>query len=469
MASNATPGATSFATDDYSLPSVVTDIGNLTPDKIFDKFQKRCVVLQGNDVTAVSPFQPNASEKVAASRAKMLTERRSADDEQDRSSSWRSRTNQISEGDAGIELKDDSLIGYIRDELIQGFIASTGFRMFSLAMIVLNSVLVGVQTNERLEQAYAWGLNAIDYIFLTIFTMEILLKWCRGFGLFWKSGWNVFDFVLVAISLVGQGLSFMSSGRVLRIMRVLRAFRTIRSIRMVRGLQMIVNTVFRSLPDMGNIFMLMGIVMYIFAIVGVTLFKDYVPQHFGSLPLAMYTLYVALTQDGWAKVFTDMDRAALTTQSSIYFFLFIIIGAFIFMNIISGVIVTNFQHAHEEHRRTTQLKFRTLGNPAPDWAADRAKAVARISHHSHCDPNRVNVQTRLPGGDRIAIKSLKPSFTQVEIYVLTIAAMERNRDQYHAMLTQLSSTIGRVHEFNAALNRDVAEHTIHLGIAEQYL
>lgn len=441
----------SFATTDYAVPGINVEFGGMSEAKIFNRFQKR--QQQGNG----SPFQPHAGRIV---RLANQSESNRVDEQarkklrpSGRTTSWDEAYRQ-SEAEV-VALETESLVSYIRDELIQGFIASTGFRMFSLVIIVLNSILVGVQTNESLERAYAWELNTLDYIFLTIFTMEIVLKWIRGFGLFWKSGWNVFDFVLVAISLVGQGLSFMSSGRVLRILRVLRAFRTIRSIRMVRGLQMIVNTVFRSLPDMGNIFMLMGIVMYIFAIVGVTLFKDYVPYHFGSLPLAMYTLYVALTQDGWAKIYVDMDRAGLTTQSSIYFFLFIIIGAFIFMNIISGVIVTNFQHAHEEHRRTTQLKFRSLGNPEPPW--EKATTNQAAPQHEHCNPNRVTAPTRLPPAT--AIKSLYPSFSEVEQYILTVAAMEKNKEQYDQLLSSLSTTIAKVHDFNMVLSSDATRST----------
>ena len=82
-----------------------------------------------------------------------------------------------------------------------------------------------------------------------------------------------------------------------------------------------------------------------------------------------------------------MDMVGLTTQSSIYFFMFIIIGAFIFMNIISGVIVTNFQHAHEEHRRTTQLKFRSLGNPEPPWEkATTSRATCAPQHALQPEP-----------------------------------------------------------------------------------
>jgi hypothetical protein len=163
-----------------------------------------------------------------------------------------------------------SLVKYIQVELLGGLLKGSAFRALVLVVITMNSVLVGLQTNMELEHSHAALFPVLDNIFLTFFAIEILLKWFADFAGFWYVGWNVFDFLIVTISLAGQGLSFMSTGRVLRILRVLRAFRTIKSIRMVHGLQMIVHTVFRSLPDMGNIFLLLGIVMFIFAVAGDT-------------------------------------------------------------------------------------------------------------------------------------------------------------------------------------------------------
>lgn len=190
-----------------------------------------------------------------------------------------------SRASTNLEYVDRSLTKYIQVELLGGMLKSGTFRGLVLAVITMNSVLVGLQTDVGIEREYAALFFVLDFIFLTFFTVEIVLKWLADFYGFWRVGWNVFDFLIVFISLAGQGLSFMSGGRVLRTLRVLRAFRTIKSIRMVRGLQMIVSTVFRSLPDMGNIFMLLGIVMFIFAVAGVNIFgHDLVSTQTASPP-----------------------------------------------------------------------------------------------------------------------------------------------------------------------------------------
>jgi hypothetical protein len=421
--------ALSFASTDYTLPTVFVN-----PSSAGDPLAEiRAAFLKRQKDADVATFRPNA----AAYLSPASTVEMDVASECSESAGANDGTDEDAPG---------SLMAYLRDELMQGMLSSGGFRMFMLTTIILNTVLIGVQTNVELEREYAWEFNAIDFVFLTIFSMEILFKWFRGFKLFWTEGWNIFDFVLVAISLIGSGLSFMSGGNVLRILRVLRAFRTIKSIRMVRGLQMIVTTVFRSLPDMGNIFLLLGIVMYIFAVIGVTLFKDYVPWHFGSLSLAMYTLFVALTQDGWAKVFSDMDNAGLTTQGSLYFFLFIIVGAFVFMNVISGVIVTNFQHAHEEHRKLTRLKFRELEGDEPAWKSDPRTTAG--FEYDRLDP--VAVRQNALGRDPLRA-TFAPTFESTEHYILVLAALEANVAQYEALSENIAATIKRVYAFNEAL------------------
>ena len=296
------------------------------------------------------------------------------------------------------EYMDRSLTKYIQLELLGGMLKSGVFRGLVLGLITANSVLVGLQTSVEIDRAYAGLFLVLDFMFLTFFAVEIVLKWLADFWGFWRVGWNVFDFLIVFISLAGQGLSFMSSGRVLRTLRVLRAFRTIKSIRMVRGLQMIVSTVFRSLPDMGNIFLLLGIVMFIFAVAGVNIFGHDLPARFGSLHRAMYTLFIALTQDGWAKVFKELSDVGLYGIGSVFFFFFIMIGAFVFMNIISGVIVTNFQRAHEEFNRARQLKFRILNVKDSDAPEKETVLKTRLPTQDELAGKRAGRDTASDGG-----------------------------------------------------------------------
>lgn len=381
------------------------------------------------------------------------------------SRSSRDDTRSSRQSTIGLGYVDRSLTKYIQVELLGGMLKSGMFRGLVLAVIIMNSILVGLQTDVDIERKYTGLFVVLDFIFLTFFTVEIVLKWLADFSGFWRVGWNVFDFFIVSISLAGKGLSFMSTGRVLRILRVLRAFRTIKSIRMVRGLQMIVSTVFRSLPDMGNIFMLLGIVMFIFAVAGVNIFGHDLPARFGSLHQAMYTLFIALTQDGWAKVFSELHEVGLNVVGSIYFFFFIMIGAFVFMNIISGVIVTNFQRAHEEFNRAKQLKFRILNENDGDAEKDknlqlhtRMPTTTELSSgatrrlHVHDSQPYGKSKTRASGYVSAGKTQTVPTVQQVERYLFVLSAIQANIEQYDALVEQISIKIEAVNEFNRALS-----------------
>eukprot|EP00128_Syssomonas_multiformis_P008843 Colp12_sorted_trinity150504_noHs@16679 len=129
-----------------------------------------------------------------------------------------------------VDLDDEGLEDFVSNDLLGRLLDGVAFRIAILLIIIANSVLIGVQTNATLEKTYSSIFSAFDKIFLTIFIVEILVKWYYGFITFWKVGWNVFDFAIVAASVLGPSVQFLSSGRVLRILRVLRAFRTLRSI-----------------------------------------------------------------------------------------------------------------------------------------------------------------------------------------------------------------------------------------------
>lgn len=256
--------------------------------------------------------------------------------------------------------KDEIFDTYMKEQLVGRLLESAVFRLCILAVIVVNSVTVGIQTDEKMVATLGLIWDTFDNIFLTIFVLEILLKWYYSFLSFWVVGWNVFDFIIVAVSILGSGASFVSSGRVLRILRVLRAFRSLRSISALQGLQVIVQTILVSLPDMANILILLGIVSFIFAVIGIQIFGGAMKGDFDNLGNAMFSLFIAVTQDGWVNVFRRMEAKGYFVSGAIYFMIFMIIGAFIFGNLISSVVVTNIQASFHEMRLRRKARSRSL-------------------------------------------------------------------------------------------------------------
>jgi uncharacterized membrane protein YgcG len=261
---------------------------------------------------------------------------------------------------------NDGLDDYTSSTLCGGLVVSSPFRAVILVAILFNTVLVGFQTNEDISREGNALMMSFDKALLTIFSLEILLKWYHGFWAFWKVGWNVFDFLLVFISILGDGLEFLRSGRVLKTFRVLRAFRSFRSISALKGLQVVVQTIVHSLPDMLNILCLLFIVNFIFSVIAVDLFGKSVPQYFGSISDSLFSLFILMTQDGWVQMYDDMRDAGLAASGGVFCLIYIVIGAFIFANLIIGVTVTNLQNEHKSMKESARVSHRRLVNKDRD-------------------------------------------------------------------------------------------------------
>ncbi|KAL0233035.1 hypothetical protein GEMRC1_011782 [Eukaryota sp. GEM-RC1] len=305
---------------------------------------------------------------------------------------------------------------YISDDLVGRLIQSAAFRGFILFIILVNSILVGAQTSSSVEERFASLLSTVDSVFLTIFVIELLLKFYNGFWVFWKTGWNNFDFAIVAVSLLGSGASYMASGRVLRILRVLRAFRTLRSISILQGLQVIVQTILRSLPDMANIAGLLMIVLFIWAVLGVSLFGQEVPEHFGSVGEAMFTCFIMLTLDGWWDITKIHRERGLFGITAIYFVIFITIGAFVFVNLVVGVTINNLLSEYKKIYARHKAQNRFLIDEYNDESALRdvvdVTAIPATLWSSQ-EPST------LPSLETVTVDGLKR-------YLLTVSVLERS-------------------------------------------
>ncbi|WP_062513040.1 ion transporter [Halobacillus sp. KGW1] len=236
---------------------------------------------------------------------------------------------------------------------LQRIVESKTFTNFILAVILFNAVLLGLATDERIYASYENILILLDIVILAIFTIEILMKIVVYRLRFFRDGWNIFDFVIVFGTLVLYNSHFIA---VLRILRVLRVLRTIS---VVPSLRRLTTALFMAIPAIGSVTLLMGIIFYVYAIIGTSFFGELAPEYFGDVGLSTLTLFQVFTLESWASgVFRPIF--AEVTWSWLYFVSFIIISAFIILNLIVGEIVNNAQqlseHAEEESRDMERIK-----------------------------------------------------------------------------------------------------------------
>ncbi|MGB0439197.1 MAG: ion transporter, partial [Paracoccaceae bacterium] len=161
----------------------------------------------------------------------------------------------------------------------------------------------------------------------------------RG-GRFFRSGWNLFDFAIVGVSLVpaAQGLSVLRSLRILRLLRVISVAPTLR--RVVEGF-------INALPGMGSVFLLIGVIFYIASVMATKLFAASFPDWFGDLGRSAYTLFQVMTLESWSM---GIVRPVMEVypMAWVFFVPFILVTTFAVVNLVVGLIVNSMQDAHSE-------------------------------------------------------------------------------------------------------------------------
>jgi len=233
-------------------------------------------------------------------------------------------------------LKTD-LVSQPMESFFQRINESAGFQRFVLGLILFAGLLVGLETSADLMARVGGLFKGLDRVVLTIFVAELVVRIgaCgRRPWRFFTDAWNVFDFVIVAVCLLPVNAEFAA---VLRLVRVLRVLRLITA---VPKLQILVGALLKSIPSMAYVGLLLSVLFYIYAVLGVSIFGRTDPEHFGTLGAAALTLFQVVTLEGWA----DIMRAQFAAQSVLvtvgYFVTFILLGTMTVLNLLIGVIVS---------------------------------------------------------------------------------------------------------------------------------
>ncbi|XP_008071249.1 cation channel sperm-associated protein 4 [Carlito syrichta] len=218
------------------------------------------------------------------------------------------------------------------------------FQLLLALLLVINAITIALRTNSALGQKHYELFSTIDDIVLTILLCEVLLGWLNGFWLFWKDGWNILNFLIIFILLLGF---FIRELNIIAISYTLRALRLVHMCMAVEPLARIIRVILQSVPDMANIMALILFFMLVFSVFGVTLFGASVPEHFQNMHVTLYTLFICITQDGWVDIYSDfqMEKREYVMEigGAIYFAIFITLGAFIGINLFVVVVTTNLE------------------------------------------------------------------------------------------------------------------------------
>lgn len=262
------------------------------------------------------------------------------------------------------------------NELCRRITTNKWFELAIIAVILLNSFLIGVETYTDNTT-----IRMVQKVILGVFTIEIILRFIAADSVkaFFTDGWNIFDLTLVVIGYIPEAV--VTNGSMMMTLRVLRVFRVLRLLRTAKEIKLIVTVLIRSFSAMFYNVILFFIFVYLYAIIGVGLFRlpdpnklsgeDKVhyelfmkevanapvnsPDPFGTLDEAMFTLFRELTGEDWTDLrynhITAYEMGVINVNPmviNIYHISWIVLAAFLLLNLVTGAIINNYQTVKAE-------------------------------------------------------------------------------------------------------------------------
>jgi voltage-gated sodium channel len=213
-------------------------------------------------------------------------------------------------------------------------------------VIVVNAVVLGLETYQGIDERYGEALTFVNDVCFVIFVVELLLRigsYGRRPWAFFHEGWNVFDFCVIGIAFV-PGVRESST-----LLRLARLARVVRIVRLFPDLRVLLAGVWRSVPPLFAIALATGMLLFVYGMIGWTLFGDELPEDWGNIGRAMLTCFVMLTLENFPSYMdAGMD---VHPWSWVYFVSFVLIAAFVVLNVLIGIVLNSMEEAREAGRR----------------------------------------------------------------------------------------------------------------------
>lgn len=242
------------------------------------------------------------------------------------------------------------------------------FEFLVITVIIISALEIGAKTFELSNTAIS--VTKILDVFITVFFLfELLVRFIADDDKknFFKKGWNIFDTLVVAISLIPVDDSEMAL-----LARLVRVFRVLRMVSVVPELRVLINSLIKALPQLGYVVLLMFIIFYIYAAIGSFIFNEINPKLWGDIAISMLTLFRIMTFEDWTDI--QYETMEVYPMSWIFYLTFIFFTAFAFLNMVIGIVVNVME---EEHRSAREEKEPTLTELQNELAEIKALLVVQ--------------------------------------------------------------------------------------------
>jgi len=272
---------------------------------------------------------------------------------------------------------------------------SRPFTIGIFGVILANAVVLGLETYDGVIEDAGGLLTVLNEVFLAIFVVELVIR-ITAFAPrpqdFFRSGWNVFDFVVIGASFV-PGLRDNST-----LLRLVRLARIVRVVRLLPDLRVLVTAVGRSLPGVASLGVLTVLLLYVYGIGGWLIFDTHDPERYGTVGDAMLTLFVMLTLENLPQ---NIDMGLeLSGWTVLYFLSFTLIAAFLLFNLLIGVVINSLEEAREIEFRREQAARRELAAATEDVEDDRRVVLLDHVHDLRLALERIEHEAKELAAER---------------------------------------------------------------------
>lgn len=211
---------------------------------------------------------------------------------------------------------------------IKTLVESHSFDFLIMSLICLDALVLGIVASMPVTDYFSSVLLILDRLFMAIFIVEMLMK-LYAYGLkFFKSGWNTFDFTVVAIS------SFSMFGFFI-VLRAFRLFRLLKYVSRFSRLKRIINTFLLLLPNFAAMFLVFMVFFYIFSTMAVFMYGDIFKQ-FESLPASLFTMLQVFTLDGWAYIANSV--MSVFPHAWVFFVTFLFVSFLVIVSVLMNIV-----------------------------------------------------------------------------------------------------------------------------------
>lgn len=214
------------------------------------------------------------------------------------------------------------------------------FTVSVIMVIIFSSILIGVKTYD-INKEYFIILEVLDILVTIFFLVEIFVRFlaCQNKKAFFKSGWNVFDTLVVAISLIP-----INESEFVLLARLVRIFRVLRLVSAIPELRILITALLRALPSMFYVLVMMFILFYIYGAVGSFIFANINEDLWGNILVSMLTLFRVVTFEDWTDIM--YETMSVHKWSWFYYLSFIFFNAFVFLNMMIGIIIEKMSYSN---------------------------------------------------------------------------------------------------------------------------